>query len=211
MSKLRVIAAFVAVAGAVMALPAIGAEWEEQIKTEPGYVDFGNLQGLTDTEPKVAVSLGGPLLTFLREATREEEPELAGMLDGLKGVRVSVYPLNGDDTEAIKERVKSLADELAGAAWERTVKVEDDSDLVHMYLKMQQDSIAGLTLMVVEPGSEAVFINVIGSIDPAALGRLVSKFGVSVDFGGALSKIKKQAEEAENGAGEQAQGNDQSG
>jgi hypothetical protein len=41
-----------------------------------------------------------------------------------------------------------------------------------------KDRIAGLVVMAVEPGDEAAFVNIVGDIDPAQIGRLGRKFDI---------------------------------
>lgn len=160
--------------------PLAAQDWQEAIKDKPGYVDFGNLTELMGEEPKVEVMLGGPLITFLAEASREEDPQLADMLNGLAAIRVNVFELNDGDTKAARARVEEIAGKLTREKWERTVKVNDEDSPVNMFVRTDGSKIAGLAVMVVSGDSEAVFINVVGDVDPAALGKLAGKFGVSV-------------------------------
>lgn len=162
--------------------PVLAQDWMEGLPSKPGYVDFGNLTQLFGEEPKVEVMLGGPLVTFLAEASREEDPELAKMLDGLTAISVNVYELEEGDREAARERVSTLAQRLGDEQWQRTVKVNEGDSRVHMFMKTDGDQIAGLALMVLGGDTEAVFINVVGDVDPAALGKLAGKFGVSADL-----------------------------
>ena len=52
---------------------------------------------------------------------------------------------------------------------------------MQIFLKMAGENVEGLTLMAVD-GEEAVFINVIGDINPKDLGKVVENF--DVDLGG---------------------------
>lgn len=175
----KIIAAILA---ALCCGPVFAQDWMDNLPDKPGYVDFGNLTDLFGREPKVEVMLGGPLVTFLAEASRQEDPELAKMLDGLTAISVNVYELDQGDTEAARERVEQLAGRLRDQQWQRTVKVTDEDSRVHMFMKTDGNQIAGLTLMVLGSDSEAVFINVVGNVDPAALGKLAGKFGVSTNL-----------------------------
>lgn len=174
----------VALFAALLCGPVLAQDWMDTLPDKPGYVDFGDLTELFGNEPKVEVMLGGPLVTFLAEASREEDPELAKMLEGLTAISVNVYELDEGDSKAARDRVEELAGRLRDQKWQRTVKVTEEDSRVHMFMKTDGNQIAGLTLMVVGGDSEAVFINVVGNVDPAALGKLAGKFGVSanIDF-----------------------------
>lgn len=175
----KIIAAILA---ALCCGPVMAQDWMDGLPSKPGYVDFGNLTELFGQEPKVEVMLGGPLVTFLAEASRQEDPELAKMLDGLTAISVNVYELDQGDAQAARDRVEQLAGRLSDQQWQRTVKVNEEDSRVQMFMRTDGDQIAGLALMVLGGDSEAVFINVVGNVDPAALGKLASKFGVSADI-----------------------------
>lgn len=175
----KIIAAILA---ALFCGPVMAQDWMDGLPSKPGYVDFGNLTELFGQEPKVEVMLGGPLVTFLAEASRQEDPELAKMLDGLTAISVNVYDLDQGDAQAARDRVEQLAGRLSDQKWQRTVKVSEEDSRVHMFMRTDGDQIAGLALMVLDGDSEAVFINVVGNVDPAALGKLAGKFGVSADL-----------------------------
>lgn len=175
----KIIAAILAV---LTCGPVFAQDWMDGLPSKPGYVDFGNLTELFGEEPKVEVMLGGPLVTFLAEASRQEDPELAKMLEGLTAISVNVYELGEGDREAARERVSTLARRLGDEQWQRTVKVTEGDSRVHMFMKTDGDQIAGLALMVLGGDTEAVFINVVGDVDPAALGKLAGKFGVSANL-----------------------------
>lgn len=175
----KIIAAILA---ALFCGPVFAQDWMDNLPAKAGYVDFGNLTELFGQEPKVEVMLGGPLVTFLAEASRQEDPELAKMLEGLTAISVNVYELGEGDRQAARERVETLAQRLRDQQWQRTVKVNEGDSRVQMFMRTDGNQIAGLALMVLGGDSEAVFINVVGDVDPAALGKLAGKFGVSADL-----------------------------
>jgi hypothetical protein len=57
---------------------------------------------------------------------------------------------------------------------------------VRVYVKMKDKLMTGMTVMVIDE-SEAVFINIAGSIDPAQLGRVARMVGVGDVLGGFAS------------------------
>jgi len=153
----------------------------QSLKNHPGYVDFGSLNGLADSEPKVEISLSRALLGFLCSATEKEDEELASALCKLRSVRVSVFELDAGKADAARKKADQVVSKLEDEDWESAITVRSEDSTVHMYLKTFDDVIAGMTVMVIEPGSETIFMNIVGEIDPAQLGRVASKFGVSLD------------------------------
>jgi hypothetical protein len=58
------------------------------------------------------------------------------------------------------------------------VRVREGEERVDILLKLKNDSIVGLVIFVVSPEGEAVFVNIVGELDPALLGRLAAQFNV---------------------------------
>ena len=153
----------------------------DSLNEQPGYVDFGDLSAISAKAPEVEISLGGALLRFLGAAVAEEDQELADTLGKLRSIRISVFELQPEDLADASARAIAISKQLEADGWESAVVVNSDDTLIRMYMKTFQDKVAGMTVMVIEPESEAVFINIVGEIDPAQLGRVTNKFGVSLE------------------------------
>ncbi len=174
---------FLIVAALLLASAASGAD--EALKAQPGYVDFGDLSALDGGEPTVEISLGSALLSFLAAATREEDAELADTLGKLRSIRLTVFEVAPESFDEARARAERVGRELEARAWDPAVVVKSEGRTIRMYLKLVEDRVAGMAVMIIEPGEEAVFMNIVGEIDPAQLGRVASKFGVSIeDLGG---------------------------
>ena len=170
--KRLMIAAF----AALLALPALAQE--DALKGLPGYIDFGELTSAYG-EPKVNITIGGTLLNFVGAMAAKEDPEAAQLFSQLKGVRVSAYDTAGDTAAALSQlnEVKSM---LQSSAWEPVVQVNDGGEQVQIFLKLAGEQIDGLVLMAVD-GEEAVFINVLGSLDPVQLSQVMENFDIDID------------------------------
>lgn len=153
---------------------------EDELKALPGYADFGQLSSVYG-EPKVMINIGGFLLGFVAAAA-QDDPEAAEMLKGLEGVRVNIYSTEGQVTPAL-EHVASVKSMLQGQKWEPIVQVNEDDEQVQIFMKADGKGMQGLTVMVVNP-EEAVFVNILGSIDPDQLGKVMKQFDVDVDVDG---------------------------
>ena len=166
----------IAALAACLALPALAQE--DSLKDLPGFVDFGELSSIYG-EPKVMINIGGYLLNFVAAATRDD-PETSEIMAGLKGVRINIYNTEGNVAPAMEQvsQVKSL---LSANAWEPIVQVNDEGEQVQIFLKVTGDQMEGMTVMAVND-EEAVFLNIIGMIDPEHLERVMDKFDVDVDM-----------------------------
>lgn len=155
---------------------------------ERGYVDFGNLTGIYG-EPTIQINLGKTMLNFVSAAAQNEEPEVAELFKNLKSVRVLVYNIVGSTNDALNT-VDRVTNDMRNEGWESIVSVNKEKEKVRIYARMTADIIDGLVVMAVDEdgidddkdaGPQAVFINVIGQIDPAQVGRLTSSLDIDVD------------------------------
>ena len=159
----------------LMALPLMAQE--DSLMDYPGYVNFGELKAVFG-EPTVQISVGQSLLGLVGSLSAEEDPEAAELFNRLDGVRVSVF-----ETEAMADGavdlVKNVSAELSDLGWESVVTVNSNDEQVRIFMKINQDQVEGITVMAVEE-TEAVFVNVIGSIDPKELGRVMDNFDIDL-------------------------------
>ena len=162
--------------GAMLAMPAIAQE--DSLKDLPGYVDFGELSSIFG-EPTVQISIGESLLNMVGALSAEEDPEAAELFRKLNGVRVNVFETETMADGAV-DLVKDISTKLAGSGWESVVTVNSADEQVRIYMKLGEDRVDGITVMVVEE-TEAVFVNVIGDINPAELERVMDNFDVEID------------------------------
>jgi hypothetical protein len=153
------------------------AAQEDALKSLPGYVDFGELQGVYG-EPKVMINLGGSILKFVGGMSKDD-PEASALLGKLKGVRINVYSVDGNPDAAL-EKVSQVKNMLAGSQWEPIVQVNEEGEQAQIFIKLTGDTMEGLTVMAVDD-SEAVFINIIGQLDPAQLSQVMDNFDIDID------------------------------
>ncbi len=161
---------------ALLAIPAMAQE--DALKDLPGYVDFGELNSIYG-EPKVNISIGGALLGFVGAMAKNDDPEAAAIFKKLKGVRVSVYSTEGN-LDAALDQVSRVKSALIASNWEPIVQVSDEGEQVQIFMKMDGVKMDGLTLMAVDD-EEAVFINVIGQLDPQELAEVMGNFDIDIE------------------------------
>ncbi|WP_428098191.1 DUF4252 domain-containing protein [Candidatus Rariloculus sp.] len=151
-----------------------------------GYFDFTQIPGVSD-EPKVQIDLNPAMLGFVQAAASAADPAAAEVLAGIEGVRVLVYDIL-DDSDEVMEFIDDASGTLERDGWQRAVYIQDDDARVRVYMKFEGTTVAGMTVMVADPGREgdAVFINVAGEIDPTKIGELAASLGVGDVLGGVL-------------------------
>ena len=160
---------------ALLALPAVAQE--DALKGYAGYVDFGELTGIFG-EPTVQISVGEALLNMVGSLSADEDPEAAALFTRLKGVRVNVFENREIPAEGL-DLVKDVSSKLSALGWESVVTVNSDEEQVRIFMKMNGETIDGITVMAVE-ATEAVFVNVIGDINPAELEKVMDNFDVDI-------------------------------
>ena len=156
-----------------------------------GILDPARLDAMFGTEPHVEVNLRGSLLRLAAEATRESDPDAALMLDGLRAVTVRIYAA-ADNQSSFLSRMDDIGNDFERDGWMTMVRVrarpgtdtEDDGD-VWVYVRDDGDLFDGLAVMAYDPDEDSVvFVHIDGTIDPADVARLSSKFGnIDLDFG----------------------------
>lgn len=161
----------------LLALPAMAQE--DELKDLPGYVDFGDLSS-TYGEPKITINLGGTMLNFVGMMSSAESPETSELISKLKGIRVQIYSMD-EDASAAKNQFGKTKSGLKASGWEPIVQINEDDEQVLVYMKMEGGNMEGMTVMVVDD-AEAVFVNIIGQLNPAELGKVMESFDVDVNL-----------------------------
>lgn len=166
-------------AAVVMAGSALAQDVDRKISEMPGYVDFNALKLFKGQEPRVEVFLKEPMLNLVTKFMREEEPDLHDVLSKLKLVRVQVFDIDSDMMGEFSEATAATTKELDGKGWERIVRVREDDENVDVYLLPSEsyESILGIVVMVAET-DEAVFVNIVGEINPDDVARLGDHFDI---------------------------------
>jgi len=161
----------------LLALPAIAQE--DELKDLPGYVNFGDLSA-TYGEPKMTINLGGMMLNWVGMMSSSESPETSELFSKLKGIRVQIYSTK-DKPDVAMNQFSQVKSSLKTTGWEPLVQINEDDEQVLVYMKTVKGNMEGMTVMIVND-QDAVFVNVIGQLNPAELGKVMKKFDVDVDL-----------------------------
>ena len=154
----------------------------EDAQAMPGYVDLGSLNAIYG-EPRVMINIGGPLMQLLRMAAQHsDDPEAAALMQDLEGVRINIYDTGGNQAPALEQMGEARA-ALEAKQWQPFVQVQEEDEHIQMFTKVEGEKMQGMAIMVVNE-QEAVFLNILGEIDPAQVGRVVDQLNVGVDVDG---------------------------
>ncbi|HWO56640.1 MAG TPA: DUF4252 domain-containing protein [bacterium] len=163
------------------------------IEQHPGYVDVARFGLGTGEEATVEVNLRGPMLKLAAAASEEDDPDVSAMISGLEGIFVRAYELQDHSAAGFEKAIATISGHLQQSGWETIVKVRERDERAHIAVKMQGDSIVGMTVLAMDENdgdNEVVFINIVGAIDLARIGRLGRSFDLDVD---ALDSLEREA------------------
>ena len=178
---LHTILALTFLAGAIVT-PATAQEalTPEELRAEPGYVEFGDVWKFSDGDEEVEIDLTQPLLGVVGAFVSDEDPELANLIMDLHLVRVNSFSFRKSQDEDVRGLIDDKTEELRGGGWENIIKVRERGERVNVFVKMEGDGrtregtfLSGLTVLVYERG-QATFVNVVGRFrleDIARVGR----------------------------------------
>ena len=162
----------------------IQISYAQSARSMPGYVDLsrlGDLQAVIGSEPTIEVNVEGALLRLVAEASRAEDPDLAVMLRRLDGIYVRGFAMKPGVPARARDRARVIGAALEKDGWTTIVRINDEEEYVRMYALMDRDQIVGMVVMAIEADSdEAIFLNIVGDVDPEEIGRIGSRFRVHI-------------------------------
>lgn len=149
-----------------------------------GQIDFADLSSHYG-EPKVEINLSSSLMSMIGSFAKNEDPETGEILANLESIKVRVYNLNGKFEKA-DSTIDQVSRELKAKQWETLVTVNnnEDNQKVRIFSKSTNDVIDGVVVMVVSPededGGEAVFVNIVGEIDPNKIAKVTESLDIDI-------------------------------
>lgn len=164
-----------------------------QLRGEPGFVDFADLGVDPPGELTLGVSLSGPILRLVAEATRGEEPGFAELIDKLHGIFAKVYEVPDADRGTVETLTRNTIRRLESRGWQTVVELHDAGDSSYLQVRTDGELIQGLAVVFIESDGTTGFINVVGNITPEEVGRIGRTFDID-----ALERF----DDAEDGDGE---------
>lgn len=149
------------------------------VTKEPGYVDFGDFTSLEKSTGVTEVELGEDILSALASISSDEDPNIMSILSGLKLVKANVYEIDDKNKDQLRKKVSDIDSKLSGTDWKRIVRTRSEKEIANVYIKLNSNKkIVGLVVTSYEDGDEAAFVNIVGTIDLATIGKLGKKFGI---------------------------------
>lgn len=144
-----------------------------------GAIDFGAIPGPSGDGEQVEVHLPRNLISIATRIVAKQEPEVAKLLESIDSVRVRVVSLDEGNRAAVQKRMGEVRADLAKSSWQKVVTAKDAGNDVAIYMCTKSDEvIEGVAVTVLNGDSEAVFINVVGSIRPEQIAEIAEALHV---------------------------------
>ena len=155
---------------------------------DPGYVDFGDLTEFESGESVTEVYLDENLLQMVAKIAKENEPEMADLLSGLKLIKVNAYEVSDDNENEILSKMETVDKKLSGKSWQRIVKRRGKGETAYVYVHTSDsDKFTGLVVLAFDKPGEAAFVNIVGDINLETIGKLTKRFNIP-----ALQKVDER-------------------
>ena len=173
---MKSLCSLVAAAGlsAVLSVATFAAE------AEPGYIDVGQL--MASAKGKfVEVNLSTGMLKFAAKLAARQEPETAELIGSLKRVHVNVVSLDDSNRKDTVAQIESIRHKLEAQGWTQmvTVREQEGGDNVDIHVKQRGDDvIEGLVVTVIDRKGEAVFVNIVGSINADQIAKVAEHLNI---------------------------------
>lgn len=146
-----------------------------------GYVDFSSFAPNAEGQ-LVEIKIESGLIRFAAKIAALKEPAAAELLKNIQQVRVNVVELDDTNRADAAGKIAAVRGHLESMGWAPTVNVRDPKkgEDVAVYIKSKDDdSIDGIVVTVIEKGKQAVFVNVVGNIQPEQLAELGDRLNIS--------------------------------
>ena len=160
---------------ALLCALSVGACGITALRGSDGFADLDSL-GIADTDRVLTLSIGPALLRFAANHV-EDDPETRELLRGLDGVRIRIYEIDGEAVR-VASRMDKMSRKLQAGGWEPVMLVRSENEQAHMLLKVVDQRICGMTVLVSDGESEAVVINLMGDLEPQQFAGVMTALDV---------------------------------
>ena len=157
---------------------ALAQEEDEELRKQPGYVDFDEWIGRHVAESTVEIFIKDPILSLVARLSKNGDSELSNVLSALKLIRVQSYPLEESSTRELKSRIEKIRKKLEADQWEIVVRAREPDEEMHVYIKSSGDRIDGLVILSAEYEEEVSFVNIVGDIDLTSIAKVGERFDI---------------------------------
>jgi len=169
----------------------------QAVEDMPGYYPLEELDVFGAGKVEVDIDLGPPMMQIIAAAAEEKEPEFAELASQVSRIRVRVGSVGEADAATVSEQIDKAIRELESGGWKPMIRVNEEDVIVRVYSMGSEDTIEGLTLLVNSDGEEMVLANIVGTMDPRLVGKVLAELEDFPDLVGLGIDLGEQEEDSE--------------
>lgn len=148
---------------------------QDDLTNHPGYVDLSGIEIPKGAGEVTEVNIGPDLFRMIRGfAGDDSESEMPFGADGMFSIVVKSFDIDEEHSDKVKEEMAKIEKKLQRENWATIVRVKSGDETTNVSVKFEKKTkkTLGLLIMSLEPGNEAAFVNIVGSIPLEALGEM---------------------------------------
>lgn len=149
----------------------------QSLSSQPGFVDLEALGVDLPGKPSLKISVYGAALQIVAEMTEDADEDFSDIVRKIQGIRAVIYNTEEDQVipfERLVQQGRALSESLRLKGWQPLVELESEDVTSFVQMKRAGSRVLGLMAVFIESGEDgsAAFINIVGDVDPADIGRL---------------------------------------
>jgi hypothetical protein len=88
------------------------------------------------------------------------------------------------NTQPALELISSVSKDIQSKGWMPIVSINEEYEKVRIFTKITNETMDGLVVMIIDNDQkgEAVFINIIGQIDPEKINQVTDSLNLNIDL-----------------------------
>lgn len=150
------------------------ASFAQQIKIDLDHLAKKAANTVDLSLPSNLIQLGAAML----DPKDPDQAQVKKVVSGLQAIYIKNFEFKREG-EYTKADLDSIRTQMKAPEWARIVGVlsSEERETVEVWVKTDAGKVAGLTILAADP-RELTVVNLVGSIDPAAIGELSGHFGI---------------------------------
>jgi len=160
---------------ALTAVLVLGVIHAQDYKNHPGYIDLSGIEIPNGAGEVTEVNIGPELFMMFNSFGDEDKGDMPDFGNGgMFSINVKTFEIDEEHSVRVREEMKKIEKKLQKDNWTSIVRVKSGDETTNVSVKFDKSKkkTLGLLVMSLEPGNEAAFVNIVGSVPLEALGNM---------------------------------------
>jgi len=169
----------------LLACAMAGGLFAQQIKIDLDHLAKRASNTVDLSLPPSLIQLGAAML----DSKDPDQAQVKKVVSGLQAIYIKSFEFKKEG-EYSKQDLDSIRMQMKAPEWQRIVGVlsGEERETVEVWVRTDGGKMSGLTILAADP-RELTVVNLVGSVDPEAIGQLSGHFGIP-KFNGSKTKKK---------------------